>query len=197
VSAVRVRACSAIDPTCSHPVTPEVMTRDDGVADLSVPGDFAGIYAIERHDSFPELYYPGRLVAREPSVTYPISSVPNKTFGALGGSLRVSANHDVSGGPGHIIAIANDCDDRHVPGIVIELQNVKAGFSFYLEDNLPNPMATETGTHGAEVFLNVPEGNVEVRAWRARDHRVVATMNVYVKSGGITFVDLRPRLRGP
>ncbi len=191
-----IEACTSLDPMCASPNTPEISTDDAGVAHLSVLGSFVGVYRISRPDSFPQIYYPGRLVAGEPRVTYPVSAVAYKTFGMLGGALRVDTNRDVTGGDGHLIVTANDCEDRQMPGIAIDLTNVRAGLSFYLQDNFPNPMATQTDSHGAAVFINVREGNVTIQATRVLDHRLIGTMNVYVHSGTITFVDIRPRVRG-
>ena len=106
-----MQACTAFDPSCSSPVTPQVVTDGTGAAHLTVPGTFSGVYSMQRPDSFPAIYYPGRLVAGEPHVTYPVSSVAYKTFGVLGGALRVGTRGDANAGLGHLFVTANDCDD--------------------------------------------------------------------------------------
>ena len=188
-----IYGCYVRDPACLTPATPHVVTDDSGVAHVKVRGDAVLVYHIDRPGSFPGLYYPGRLLAGEPHVTYPVSSDSYQSSAALEAFLGTVANHDPDAGLGQLIVSVYDCKDRPLGGVSVKLDGVDAGTPFYVADHLPSRTATRTDPiEGTAGFINVPQGIVEIRSTRA-DRSFVTSVSV--RSGSATFVDVRPRVR--
>jgi hypothetical protein len=188
-----IYGCYLRDVTCQWPATPRVVTDAAGVAHLTVSGNAVLYYRVDRADSFPGLYFPGRLLAGEPKVTYPVSTDGYLESIPLEVLLGTKANTDPNQHLGHLIASVFDCRDRPLGGVSVELVGVKSETSFYLANRLPSTKATATDSiEGSAGFVNVPEGAVEVRSTMGPRQ---LTVNVYVRSASATFVDVRPRVR--
>jgi hypothetical protein len=188
-----IYGCDVLDLNCHTRATPTVVSDDAGVARLTVRGGDVLFYHVERSDSFPSLYYPGRLLANEPVVSYPVSTDSYSLSAPLEATLGTPANRDADAGLGHVFATVFDCADRPVAGVSVQLVGVAAGVSFYLQDRVPIVGATVTDSVDSTAgFVNVPEGLLRIRATLGRREFTVAAS---VQSASTTFVDVRPRHR--
>jgi hypothetical protein len=191
---IAVQPCGNLDPACVNPVAPVVVTGDAGIATFAMNGAFDGFYSMKRSDSFPTLFYPGRLLASEPTIGYPVAVLPFSVAAELGAAIGITVNTDADAGLGHIFEAVFDCTDRHAAGVSFSLA-VDAGTLFYTENGVPSTSATQTDPSGAGGFLNVPAGSVTVRATIAGQ---TLQLPVYVRPASETLVYLRTRSRpGP
>jgi hypothetical protein len=187
-----IEACDARDPFCQNPVTPEVMTDARGIAHLFVPGSFTGFYGILRSDSYPTLYYAGRLLAGEPHVTYPVAP-DNYALSAVLSLNGVVPNRDPNVKQGLMVLTAYDCLDRAASGVTFELTNSTAPLTFYIHNHIPSSTASETDSEGTGGFVDAPEGITDFVSNLPNGHRL--TGSVFVRAASGTFVDVRPRVR--
>jgi hypothetical protein len=192
---VSAEACSPLDVFCAYPRTQGAVTDDSGTARLTLPGDFSGYYQLERPDLFPSLLYTGRFVAGDTHVTYPEAAPTKAELSALSLAFHVAVNEQADAGPGYLTAIVFDCNDRRASGVSFSLTNVSAGVQIYLQNGIPTN-ATQTTADGAGAFMNVPQGSVTLASTLVTEgNRSLGTTNVYVRSGSLTNVFVRPRVR--
>jgi hypothetical protein len=192
---VSIVACGPLDPLCASPVAGPAITDDGGITHLSILGDFTGFYLLSRSDSYPTLFYAGRLLAGEPQVTYPTGTLQDTAAAGLGSLLGINVNNDPDAGLGHVFFDVFDCTERHASGISFALPATDAGTQFYLQNAFPNTKQTQTDTSGAGGWLNVPAGNLEVTTTIAASNRLIDTRNIIVRSAAATIVFVRPRVR--
>jgi hypothetical protein len=192
---VTVVACSSLDPVCASPIAGPTLTDDAGVARLVVAGSFNGFYSLTRSDSVPSLFYPGRLVEGESSIGFPTSLVSRTSYTALQGSLGIASNLDTDAGPGLVAVTQYDCNERRASGAVFTATPVAAR-TLYVANGLPSNSATQTSSDGSGLLVDVPAGSVSIASTLAGPNaRPLVDVNVLVRSGSITLVKLRPRVR--
>jgi hypothetical protein len=193
---VTVAACGALDPACASPVSGPTTSDDAGVARLMVPGAFTGFYSLAQDGSVPSFFYPGnRLLAGEPSVSFPTSETTETSFTELQAAFNIDVNQDVDAGPGTVSLTQYDCNDRHASGVAFTVAPAPA-HTLYLANGLPSTTATQTSPDGVGVLVNVPAGGASITSTLVgQNNRVLGTANVLVRSGSLTLVYLRPRAR--
>jgi hypothetical protein len=191
---ISVQPCAILDPACANPVAPAVMTDDAGAATLSINGGFNGFYLMRRSDSFPTLFYPGRLLASEPSVTYPVGMLPYSVAAEIGAAVGVTVSTNPDAGVGHIFGAVFDCTDRHSAGVSFSL-NTDAGTQFYLQNNVPTTAQTQTDVSGVGGWLNVPVGTVTIQLTIAGQTAQLPAYTFFVRPASETLVYVRPRSR--
>jgi hypothetical protein len=192
---VTVAACSPLDSVCSSPTAGPVPSDDAGVARLVVPGSFGGFYSLTRSDSVPSLLYPGRLVEGESNVGLPTSLVSRSSYTALQQTLGIASNLDTDAGPGLVAVTQYDCNEVRAAGAVFAATPVAAR-TLYGANGLPSTSATQTSSDGSGLLIDVPAGSVSIASSLAGPNgRPLVDVNVLVRSGSITLVKLRPRVR--
>jgi len=193
---VTVAACGALDPACASPVSGPTTSDDAGIARLMVPGAFTGFYSLTEASSVSSFFYPGnRLLAGEPSVTFPTSETTEESFSELQAALNIDVNQDVDAGPGTVSLTQYDCNDRHASGVAFTV-TPSPTHTLYLVNGFPSSTATQTSADGVGVLVNVPAGGASITSTLVgQNNRVVGTANVVVRSGSLTLVYLRPRAR--
>jgi hypothetical protein len=192
---VAIQACDTLDPLCANPVAVAPLSDDAGVTHVSVLGGFSGFYSMTRADSFPTLFFPGRLLANEPHVSYPTGTLLNQAASGVGSVIGITLNADPDAGLGHVFYAAFDCNERHAAGVSFSLLNTDAGTRFYLQNKFPNTRVGQTDISGTGGWLNVPAGNIEVAMTLVAGNRPLGTRNVLVRSGQASLVFVRPRVR--
>ena len=192
---VNVAACQSLDTACSTPIMPT--TSDDaGIARLSVPGAFDGFYTLTRSDSVSSLFFPGRLLEGEPSVTFPTSLTSTASYSRLQVVTGIAANQDTDGGPGLVAVTQYDCNDLRASGVTFAVNPAAARIVYVAANGLPSTSALATAANGAGLIVNAPAGDVTITSsLAAPGNRGLDTESVLVRSGGITLVKLRPRAR--
>jgi hypothetical protein len=196
VSGMKIQPCGALDPLCSSPIAAASITDDAGIAQVTVPGSFAGLYQMTRPDVLPLLLYPGRFIAGDTRVTYAQGVIDQTEVVGVGAAAGVTANTDPDAGLGHLFVSALDCNDRRASGVSFSLGDIEAGVRTYLVNGLPNLTATQTAADGVGGFVNVPEGSVIVSAALAsQGQQALGSLNVYVKAATVTLVLVRARTR--
>jgi hypothetical protein len=194
VSGMAVQPCATLDPACANPVAPAVLSDDAGIATLSVNGAFSGFYSMKKSDSFPTLFYPGRLLASEPTASYPTAALPFSVASELGAAIGVTVSTDADAGVGHIFMAIFDCQDRHAAGVSAAL-NTDAGTQFYQANGLPTTSATQTDISGTSGWINVPIGSVTVQVDILGQTLQLPPYTVYVRPASETLLYIRPRTR--
>jgi hypothetical protein len=197
VPGVAVQPCATLDPACANPVAPAVLTDDAGLVSLSINGGFDGFYSMKRSDAFPTLFYPGRLLASEPSISFPSAILPYTVANEIGAAIGISVSTDPDAGVGHIFSAIFDCDDLHAAGVALAI-NSDAGTQFYQANGLPTTSASHTDGSGTSGWLNVPAGSVTIQATIEGQTLQLPPYTVYVRPASETLVYLRSRSRnGP
>jgi hypothetical protein len=192
---VAVEACNPLDPFCHTPVTGTFLTDDGGAVTLSLNGGFDGIYYMTRSDSFPTLFYPGRLLVGQTAVGYPVALLPYAEANGLGAALQIQLASGPDAGVGHIFGAVFDCQDRHVGGVSLALGN-DAGTQFYLQNTVPSTSATETDTSGTVGWLNVPICSTTIQPTIVDPNGPkLPSYTVFVIPGSETLIYFRPRVR--
>jgi hypothetical protein len=192
---VTVAACSPLDTVCASPVSGPTSSDDAGIAALRVPGSFGGFYALSQPGSVPTLFYAGRLLDGELTVTYPTSETSSASYSELESAVGISANQDVNAGPGAVSITQLDCNDRRAAGAAFT-SSPPPTVTSYLQDFFPSTTAKMTSSDGSGVLVDVPAGSVSITSTLVNQkNRLINAANVAVRPGSLTLVNFRPRAR--
>jgi hypothetical protein len=180
---VSIVACSASDPFCHDPVTPKAVTDADGVARLSVPGDFDGFYDVSREDLYPATYYPGAPRIGRASKYY-VALYPTNVDAYLRTTLHVSLNPAL----GHIGAAVYDCNHLPLETAIVDTMAEFELRQYFTAGNMSLPKDYPTG---ARIFVNGPEGETTVTV--QANGGLLAERAVYIRPGSVALVDFLGR----
>jgi hypothetical protein len=192
---VTVQACNVLDPECAQPIAPAVTTNADGVAHLTLSGNFSGFYSLKRSDLLPTTLYPGALLADASVAPTPAPLLAQSGVALLASSIGVTFESGPDAGVGHLFINAFDCADRHAPGVMFAISaHGPKTTTFYTKGGLPSTTVDQTDTLGAGGAVNVPIGLATVTATLASSGRTIGSSNVVIREGEATFAWLRPRV---
>jgi hypothetical protein len=193
---VSVVMCILRDPGCSHPTpTPPALTDDGGSATFQLTGDFSGFFSLTRPDLVPFSFYPGNLLAGATSTNLPTYGIDPGNFSVLAAAVTTSPlSFDQDGGLGHTFVNVYDCEDHQAPGVTLTYSNGgPETATFYMKDGLPNTMATETDAYGIGGAVNMPVGNLTIKATLASNLMPLGSAVVLIRPGALTNAWIRIR----
>ncbi len=189
----RITLCSQRDVDCSSPVV-EMTTGSDGWALGRLPlGEFGlrAAFRFEHGDHLPLTIYSGvpirRGTTREENTDITLFDVDAVRLVAALSGVRFA--------PGDTVAAVTvrGCPAEGQPGFVVEATPSPEGLvAVYSNGELPDRRARFTGEDGIALLWNAAPGPVTLRARRAGTDLVVATADVYLRAGELTFVYLDP-----
>lgn len=190
VQGAEVKACSALDASCSAPDDTEV-TQEDGRVVLSIPIERRGYLgrfeaSADGHVSVSLIYSP------------PLTSVPTDLDWLLPtesefAAIAKSAGVEISLSLGHVVLVLHDCATAPAEGLTLSSSTGSADV-FYLNENfVPSPTAKATGTSGIAGFYNISPGTFGYEAVDSATGRVVITGDVTVEAGKISYASVHPR----
>jgi hypothetical protein len=195
VPGLSVQACNILDPQCTKPVTPLVVSNDAGVANVTLPQSFEGFLQVSGAGALPFTVYPGQLPAGESTATFPLAVLGTSETQLLAASLGVPMETNPDAGVGSVFLQAYDCYDQHAAGVSFSLP-IDAGaqtVQWYTSNQLPSPTATQTDSYGTGGVLNVPAGALAATGTVVASNRSLGTTNVIITPGALTYVWFRVR----
>jgi hypothetical protein len=193
VADVGVAACRKADLGCDEPLVPAVNTDDQGLVDLALPTydasleavGFPGYLAIASPGYVPSLFFLNPPLLADRQEDLPI--LPSTAFDALLMALREPSDAD----SGAVSAVAYDCGGAPAAGVRFVLDGGELA-PYYFLDGAPTLRADKTDPTGVGGFFHVPPGLRVVHARSPGSGREVAVVNVIVRAGFLTYVDLHP-----
>jgi hypothetical protein len=191
---VSVTSCALLDPGCAHG-TPPVLTDDAGAATFHLTGAFSGFFSLSRSDLVPWSFYPGNLLAGATSTNLPTFGIDPTDFTILASQVTMAPpSFATDGGVGHTFVSVYDCEDHQAPGVALTYSTAGAETAvFYMKNGLPSTMATETDGFGIGGAINVPIGNLTVKATLVKGLMPVGSADVAIRPGALTHAFIRVR----
>jgi hypothetical protein len=192
VPRVRIVACNKLDLTCAMPVA-NATTGSDGKLKITVPANFSGyLQQTERSDYAPAMYF-------LPTVLPADGVLPNFPLllsGVIIDALALALGVGLDPKRGHMMLISDDCFGMAVPGVSFTSpQADKSTVQFYVRDQLPSTMATDTADAGNGGYLNFPAGTAVISTREVKNGIDLATVSVLVRPGFISVSYIRPASR--
>jgi hypothetical protein len=123
VPGVSLQACDILDPKCTKPITPLVVSNDAGIVNFTLPGSFTGFLEFSGGGVLPSTVYPGQLLADASSETFPLATLGANETQLLAGALGVPFETNPEAGVGSTFFQVYDCYDLGAGGAL----NVPAG----------------------------------------------------------------------
>ena len=174
VTACLPERCDACDE--SSPGSVSTMSKDDGIAELTLKSGFRGCFRLTRGAEYMDaISYLGRPINRDESHwSMPIFVKSNlKAFLDLAGIKPVK-------GRGHLAVYMADCLVNGSSGMRVEIApsapETRVG---YLVDGFLRTDVKATNSTGSAAILNAPAGLVTIRVFRGE--RAVGSQVVYVR----------------
>jgi hypothetical protein len=191
---VSVVMCTLRDPGCTSGTKP-VLTDDGGSTTFHLTGDFSGFFSLTRSDLVPFSFYPGNLLAGATSTNLPTYGIDPLNFSVLAAAVTMAPlSFDQDGGLGHTFVNVYDCEDHQAPGVTLTYSNGGSETAtFYMKDGLPNTMAMQTDAYGIGGAVNMPIGNLTIKATLASNLMPVGSAVVLIRPGELTNAWIRVR----
>jgi hypothetical protein len=207
---VPVKACSTVyDPSCANsvPANGWANSGDAGMVMLTLPNSFGGFFQFGLDAGlFTTSFYASQLLAGETDTTIAATMLPlSATFGLEAVLQGVHLDHDTDGGLGHILVTVFDCHDHSAPGVYLTPSEVAPPGGQYetqifytvgtggQSSEVPSTSAKYTDNAGTGGILNVPAGEINVKAFRYSDNVPVGVINLLVPPGTAASAILRVR----
>lgn len=194
LAGVSVVTCTIRDPGCANGTSP-ILTDDAGSATFHLTGAFSGFFELTRSGLVPWTFYPGNLLAGQASTNLPTFGIDPTDFSLLASAVTTAPlGFATDGGVGHTFVSVYDCEDHQAPGVTLTYSNAGAGTAvFYMKDGLPNTMATQTDAYGIGGAVNMPIGNLTVKATLAANLAPLGSAVVLIRPGALTHAWIRVR----
>lgn len=203
---VEVKACQAVDPSCTTGLVDTDTTDDNGLALLSVPPRFDGYFLFSGNSS----YLPTTARWSEPLhrvsgfTHYALSRPAVNALGLITGEL--GSGEKFPDDAGFLIFRAQNClpikyiaapgyPTGDAAGVVIELEPDGGSRVYYTDESfvpVRSLMATTVGLGGA---FELPTQVITVQGYRADTMAPIMNGRVRVDPGAIGFMYLLPRSR--
>jgi hypothetical protein len=185
---VHVVACDALDRTCAQH-RGEATSDSEGLLKISVPNDFDGyLQQTEQREYVPSLYVVPRSFPSDRGLpNFPLVNVETTSALALAIGARLDAQR------GHLILVAVDCFGDPLPGAVFSSPQVdETALQFYVADQVPTTMTTQTQGSGDGGFLNFPVGDAVIATKVVQSSLALGSMSVLVRAGYISVAYIGP-----
>jgi hypothetical protein len=206
---IAVRSCGSIlYPNCDTNTNSAWEVPDEaGVTSYMLQQSFDGFFEVESEAGlfttldFPSPFVPGEAVTPLPGPWLTLSAVEGLEFVLPNLQLSLAAD----GGVGHVLVGMYDCYDRSAEGVyIVPNYLVDAGpyptTIFYTTgtgtQETPSTTTTSTDVSGAAGILNAPVGTLVIRAYLKSTNQLLAVVNLLVKPGTATDVQIRTRTLG-
>jgi hypothetical protein len=195
VPGIALQACNTLDPKCSKPITPLLVSDDAGIVNFTLPGNFSGFFQFSGAGALPSTVYPGNLLADASSEALPMAVLGANEGQLLASALGVNFETNPEAGVGSTFFQVYDCYDKAAPGVsfTLAIDGGPETVQWYSNNQLPSTTATQTDSLGAGGALNVPAGALSVTATLVATHRTLGTANAIVNAGGLTYAWFRVR----
>jgi len=208
---IPVRACPTVyDPTCAKgvPAPPGWNNSGDaGMATFTLPNSFGGYFQFaDDAGLFTTSFYASQLMAGDTTDTIAATMLPlSATIGLEAVLQGVHLDHDTDGGLGHILLTVFDCHDHSAPGVYFTPSQVASPGGMYQtqifytvgtggsSSEIPSTTAMSTDNSGTGGILNVPAGEINVKAFRYSDNAPIGVINLLVPPGTAASAILRVR----
>ena len=209
--------CLVTDFRCQNPLIPVYTVTDGPFANMPLPAGAAGFPVIEGFNGFlkfqvqtmpgtpdpdqyvPQTYYLGGPVSGDVTRGPPILMVKNRDRDTIfQQSFRGMVDASIVQTTGAVVVNVGDCDGNPVNNARVEI-NIKNDLIPFQLPASRIPIAQPpngdgsvgTGPSGAVGYLKVPEGAVQVRAFRS-DMTEIGSAQLGVEPGEISVVSIRP-----
>jgi hypothetical protein len=185
IAGVKVQACASLDPACAKPIQ-TATGNDAGIASLTVPGGFNGIYEAQASTFVPAI------LSRPPQLSSEYVTQSLVTAASLSAAASVAG---VTQDPtlGVAFVSANDCSDAPAGGIVFDVGTAAHAQVVYLLNSLPSSTATQTdAVSGTALVFNLPPGSLKFTASLATNGTAILTTSAIVRENWVTYVTIRP-----
>jgi hypothetical protein len=182
VPGVSVRGCYRLDPMCTAPATPEIVTGADGFGKLTVPADFQGYLEIRKEGFMPGIYYHYRMHRGGPALR---AALLNEELLPV---VVTSAGLPFVATEGHMLKNAFDCDENNTneASFTIEGDLGDQTRPWFLVGGFPSGSATATDEGGVGGYVNLPTGSYKTET-RMRGV-LIGSLSVHVRAGWFTYV---------
>jgi hypothetical protein len=197
-----VRSCARADVDCANPVAADAPVGRNGFASVLLPQNFDGFFEVRSTDPDPATAFVpelGFLPAREIMRGAVGRGLLVFTRGEIGQFTALSGGSfdPTAPGSGVLITTALNCDHRSAPGVAFALtspgQATAQTRSFYFNQGLPNPNATQTDTSGVFGLTNLLAGTVTVSGSIVASQEPLApNAAATVRDGWITILYASP-----
>lgn len=181
----RVRACAQLDVDCQEPAAGPFDVAADTLYDFPLPHGFSGFFQIASDSTLPALYF-----VPEPIVADTLGWSPTVISKEVLAQLAAAAGVSLDPTAGVVIASVRDCDGGAIEGATVTASEGRA-IRYYFVNDLPVLSALETSAQGAVGFANVPATTIALNGVSKSGH-AFAPVSVRVKSGSLSFVEIRP-----
>jgi hypothetical protein len=181
----RVRACQQLDVDCEEPAAGPFDVAPDTLYDFPLPHGFTGFFQIASESTLPALYFVPR-----PLVADTLGWSPTVISKEVLAQLAAAAGVSLDPASGVVIASVRDCIGEAIEGATVTASEQQA-IRYYFVNNLPVLSAVETSAQGAVGFANVPATTIALNGVSKSGH-AFAPVSVRVKSGSLSFVEIRP-----
>ena len=181
----RVQACQQLDVDCQEPAAGPFDVAAGTLYEFPLPQGFSGFFQIVGEGTLPALYFVPR-----PIVADTIGWSPTVISKEVLAQLAAAAGVSLDPASGVVIASVRDCDGGPIEGASVTASEGQA-IRYYFVNNLPVLSARETSAQGAVGFANVPATTIALNGI-SKSGRDFAPVSVRVKSGSLSFVEIRP-----
>jgi hypothetical protein len=181
----RVQACQQLDVDCQEPAAGPFDVAAGTSYDFPLPQGFLGFFQIVGEGTLPALYFVPR-----PIVTDTVGWSPTVISEEVLAQLAAAAGVSLDPASGVVIASVRDCNGAPIEGATVTASEGQA-IRYYFVNNLPVLSALETSVQGAVGFANVPATTIALNGV-SRSGQHFAPVSVRVKSGSLSFVEVRP-----
>jgi hypothetical protein len=188
VPGIDLRVCERLDPECSMPLA-AVVSDEQGEVNLTLPGGFNGYLRWQSPNTQPVLFFFPAPLSRD--TVLPLGVVTPQIMAGLDVQFeRLTIE-------GRAVAVVYATDCAGAPAVGVRLSVLEGDSStrvFYEADGLFPASQRETTQTGVVRAINVPTGNVSLRATLS-DGREIGTARVLTRAGFVTLTILSPEPR--
>jgi hypothetical protein len=174
---VRVRACSPADVTCASPVAQELRPDSQGIVTLPLFWGFDGFLEVTADGMVPAAFSMRGALVESAVDPLPMVMVP------LAGVSQLAASNGVAFRDDQALVLLEVVDCQGVLAGGVRFANDSGGLPFYMENGLPNTLASLTDERGVGGFINAPTGVVRVSGFVGQTERLIATKTLNFRAG--------------
>jgi hypothetical protein len=188
---VTAQLCRKLDPECSQPIGPTVMSDSLGVVEFDVEKAFAGFATFTHSKYTSALYFFNPPINRDIGMMEAIAvqMIPPNIVAALAGTLHVMQD------PNRGIILTNVVNCNGTAGVGVSFvadPPLMGATQYYSLNGVPNADAKMTDTAGYGGWVNVEPGSVGVSAVVVGTKYKFPPLSLYARPGTITYAKLAP-----
>jgi hypothetical protein len=180
-----VRACLAIDSSCTSPVSPSLSSDDEGRAVLDLYRGFDGYLEIQGQGILSSLVF--LPIVQQDQSLGTMGLVPDANLR----TFNTNFNAGIEFEKGHLVVFVRDCDGLPAAGVALETDVTSR--RFYMVGGLPEFTTERSSIAGVGGFLNIETAGARVVGSLTLEDGnafAVGSRTFAIRQGWVTFGDV-------